>query len=398
MLTKKSLSLFACTALIATSTFAAPSTVIAPLCLLKAAKLQLTPLAVKNNLQLVTVNDQELDQLAAAKHTVKNCSGFINVSAAWSDANQNRQISPSLFLTKKTAHTTATRKPSNYKIQYQKETNEALKNLNPQNIWSNLTTLTSFKDRYANSSTGVEAAAWIKQKIETIAKETGHENDVTVYYVQTGSYKQPSVVAKFGHSAAPGIVLGAHMDTLKSMLHPLPGADDDGSGSSTLMETARTLLASGQQFKKPIYFIWYSAEELGLIGSGYVVTDFKAKKIPVDAVLQMDMTGYENQNSPTIWLMTDYVDPALTSYLEKLIETYVKKPFDRSACGYGCSDHANWTDANIPAAFPFEARMNDDDPEIHTANDKMDLLSLDHMTDFAKLGTAFAVELAEPAA
>lgn len=400
MFAKKTLALLAVTALLSSTSFAdtEKNYVIAPACLLQSANLNVKALSTNHDLQLLAVSDDELNQLAAAKHqTINGCGGFINVTDNWHVALKNRKALPDSFLAAQLAAPTPPSKKPVYAIQYEKQTTEVLKNLNPQNMWTNLTTLTDFKDRYANSTTGVEAAAWIKDHIETIAKETGHADEVTVYYVATGKYQQPSVVAKFGTSDEAGVVLGAHMDTLKSVFKRLPGADDDGSGTVTLMETARTVLASGQHFKKPIYFIWYSAEEEGLIGSGYVVKDFQSKNIPVAAALQMDMTGYEHNNEPTMWLMTDFVDKDLTNYVKKLIQTYVKKPFDTSACGYGCSDHANWYYANVPAVMPFETKMNEDDPKIHTSDDKMELLSLDHMTDFAKLGTAFAVELAGPA-
>jgi leucyl aminopeptidase len=188
------------------------------------------------------------------------------------------------------------------------------------------------------------------------------------------------------------------MDTLSSNFETKPGADDDGSGSVTVLELARTIIASNMRFKKPIYFIWYAAEEMGLVGSQYVVTDFVNKKIPVDAVVQFDMTGYAYHNESTMWLMTDHVDTNLTHYLETLINTYVKKPVKYSACGYGCSDHASWDAEGFAASMPFETEMNYDNPDIHTSADVMANLSLDHMTDYLKLGTAFVVELAEPLA
>ncbi len=209
-------------------------------------------------------------------------------------------------------------------------------------------------------------------------------------------YKQPSLVVKIGDSNEPGIVIGAHMDTLGALWGKMPGADDDGSGSVTVLEVARTLLASGMHFKKPIYFIWYSAEEEGLVGSQHVVADFKAKKIPVSEVIHMDMTGYANQNDPTIWLISDNTDKSLTSYLETLTNTYVKQPVKYTSCGYACSDHATWTQNGFKAAIPFEAQFGKDDPNIHSAQDTMDVLSLNHMTDYAKLGVAFVVELAQP--
>jgi leucyl aminopeptidase len=403
MLSKKSLFLVSSFAMLATaSAVAAPAKhmVIAPNCLLSASGINYTTVSSQNGLSLIEVNQATIEKLAESKHHSKqSCGGFMDVTRDWNEERSLKQISPAAFLKSQTTAPASLKpvKHTEYKIQYEKETNALLKTIQPQTLWDNLTTLTSFENRYANSDKGVQAAKWIKDKVEAMAKETGH-SDVTVYYVETGGYKQPSVVAKFGNSDEAGIVLGGHMDTLDSSPWGgnKPGADDDGSGSMTLMETARTLLASGMQFKKPIYFIWYSAEELGLVGSNYVVADFKKKKIPVDAALQLDMTGYAYKNETTMWLMTDFVSKDLTTFLEKLITTYVKQPINHSKCGYACSDHASWNKAGFAAAFPFEASMGNDDPYIHTSNDKMDALSLDHMTDFVKLATSYAVELAVP--
>lgn len=403
---KKSFLIITSAVLFSGTVAAAPAKhiIIAPQCLLNTAKVSYAPIGSKDKFSMVEVNAADIETLAGAKHQDKSCGGFMDVTQSWKKQSLRGAANPMKFLNAKLAKQEGQQqKQQTYKIQYQKETEALLKTISPQTMWGNLTTLTDFHNRYANSDTGVQAAEWIKAKVEAMAKETGH-NDVTVYFVKTGDYKQPSVVAKVGNGKGPGIVIGGHMDTLRNLwpgvanrdTPHMPGADDDGSGSVTVMETARTVLASGMKFEKPIYFIWYSAEELGLIGSQYVVADFQEKKIPVEAAIQLDMTGYAYQNEKTIWLMTDYVSKDVTAFLEKLITTYVKQPYKFSRCGYACSDHASWTEAGIPSAFPFESAMGNDDPYIHTTNDKMEHLSLEHMTDFVKLATSFVVETAVP--
>jgi bacterial leucyl aminopeptidase len=213
-------------------------------------------------------------------------------------------------------------------------------------------------------------------------------------------------VVKIGNSNEAGIVIGAHIDTLNGQM---PGADDDGSGTVTVLELAKALINSNMQFKKPIYLIWYSAEEEGLIGSSYTEKDFKQQRIGVEAVIQFDMTGFSYQNDPTIWLVKDYTDPELTSFLETLVNTYVKQPVKYTYCGYACSDHATWNKQGYKAAFAYEGEMTatghpspektiKDNPYFHSAMDTMEKLSLTHMTNYAKLGIAFAVELAGPIA
>ena len=403
---KRSLAIMSAIILIPAMTYATPTKhiVIAPTCLINNTTAHFNALAVKNGMQLLAIENAGIRQLNAAKHRSKTaCGGFMDVSSEWNQTTTRTTQDPASFLAAQLGSSPQPVTTPGYKIQYQAQTEAMLKTINPQNMWDNLTVLSNFEDRDAHSNTGLEAAQWIKAKIESIATETGHE-DVTVYLVKTPGYSQPSVVAKFGNTETAGIVIGGHLDGVSCQSTVctddsntiFPAADDNGSGSVTVMETARTLLASGMKFKKPIYFIWYAAEEEGLIGSKYVVADFKKKKIPVDAVMQLDMTGYAYQNQQTMWLMTDFVSNELNTYLKTLIKTYVKKPVKTSQCGYACSDHASWNKAGFKATFPFETEMGHDNPENHTPEDKMDLLSLEHMTDFAKLATSFAVELAEP--
>lgn len=368
--------------------------IVAPNCLIKQIA-SIKPLTSNQSLSLIRANQHQLDLLieAKAKPTPTACGGFVDVSYEWN--HQARNISYSSFLSNYSQPRQTTKaSATNYGINYSKQVETLLKTINPQDIWQDLTTLSQFQDRYANSDTGVKASDWIFSTLREMAKD---RNDVSFYVIETGyEYKQPSVIMKVGTSNAPGIVIGAHMDTLRAGSSPKPGADDDGSGSSSVLEVARTILASKMTFKKPIYFMWYSAEEEGLIGSGYVVRYFKANAIPVDAVLHMDMTGYEYKNDPTMYLIKDNTDSDLTSFLGKLISTYVKVPVSSTSCGYACSDHASWDKAGYKAAISFESSFRKMDPYIHSSNDKMDVLSLEHMTNFAQLGVAFATELAEP--
>lgn len=362
-------------------------------CLTQNINKEIRTLAREQDFVFIRVDDAARDALIAAKTQLRDkCSGFIDVSYEWLENKQAQPMATAQYFLKMQLAEPKFIAPT-YKVRYEKQTNALLKTLNPQNMWADLTKLTSFKDRYANSNTGIEAAQWIKNQVIDMAK-LAKRDDVTVWEVPTGSYKQPSIVAKIGKGDGSGIVIGGHMDTLSGQKKP--GADDDGTGSVTVLETARTLINSDLRFQKPIYVIWYSAEELGLIGSSYVVRDFKNKKIPVDAVMQLDMTGYAYKNETTMWLLSDYVNQDLTRYLENLITTYVQRTVKYTRCGYGCSDHASWHKNGFPASAPFEAQFGHEDPYIHTSNDTMDHLSLDHMHDYAKLAVAFAVELAEP--
>jgi hypothetical protein len=73
------------------------------------------------------------------------------------------------------------------------------------------------------------------------------------------------------------------------------GADDDGSGTVTMMAIAKAL-ATGPKPKRSVIFIWHSGEERGLWGSRYFA-DYPT--VPMDklvAQINMDMVGRNRDN------------------------------------------------------------------------------------------------------
>ena len=89
------------------------------------------------------------------------------------------------------------------------------------------------------------------------------------------------------------ILLLAHIDTrVQDVMDSTafaPGADDDGSGLSCLLETVRIL--SGIPLEQTVRCLFVSGEEQGLDGSGHFAARARAENWPVQAVLNNDMIG-----------------------------------------------------------------------------------------------------------
>ena len=62
-------------------------------------------------------------------------------------------------------------------------------------------------------------------------------------------------------------MFGAHLDGVSAG----PGINDNGSGSSTLLEIALTLAAQNPTMTKHVRFAWWTDEEQGLNGSEFYV-------------------------------------------------------------------------------------------------------------------------------
>ncbi|MGH7536771.1 MAG: M20/M25/M40 family metallo-hydrolase, partial [Gemmatimonadales bacterium] len=100
------------------------------------------------------------------------------------------------------------------------------------------------------------------------------------------------VVATLRGTANPGLqyVVGSHFDSVE----PGPGADDNTSGTSALLEAARVLASHPQP--ATIRFVWFTGEEAGLLGSREFVRHAKAAGDRVVAALNNDMVGWSNDD------------------------------------------------------------------------------------------------------
>ncbi|KDQ06893.1 hypothetical protein BOTBODRAFT_149467 [Botryobasidium botryosum FD-172 SS1] len=274
------------------------------------------------------------------------------------------------------------------------EVTPILATLSTANLQNYLATLTAFNNRYYKSTTGAQASQSILNTVKGIAAGA---SGVTVTEF-THTWGQSSIIARFG-GTGPVTVLGAHIDSINSR-DPTngraPGADDDGSGTVTLIEVFRALVAAKFKPTSPVEFHFYSGEEAGLLGSQAVSAQYKSAGTAVKAMLQIDMTAYVAPGKPEVFgLISDNVDPGLNTFITQLASTYSLLPVATSKCGYGCSDHASWYKNGYASAFPFETLMADSNPVIHGTGDTVTAtgFSWSHMLQFAKLATAFAYEL-----
>ena len=71
-------------------------------------------------------------------------------------------------------------------------------------------------------------------------------------------------------------IVSAHMDSINTQSPDngfAPGADDDGSGTSLVLEIARVMASPDVQTDVSVRFILWNAEEIGLVGSRAYVRD-----------------------------------------------------------------------------------------------------------------------------
>jgi len=249
--------------------------------------------------------------------------------------------------------------------------------------------LSAYRTRYATSDEGVQAVNWIKGQYEAIINSLppARRELFSVALFPHTAWKQPSLIVKMRGTTDDIVILGGHIDSTASG-GVAPGADDDASGSSSVLETFRIIATSSFVPKKGVEWHAYAAEEMGLLGSRQIAQQYRSRTAKVYAMMQLDMTGFGNAK---IGVITNGVNAALTAFSRKLITEYGKNGYvDRTLFG-GSSDHASWQSAGYRACFPFEQQTN---PNIHTIRDTIDKLNFNNGLEYVRLAAAYIVELA----
>ena len=192
------------------------------------------------------------------------------------------------------------------------------------------------------------------------------------------------------------------------------GADDDGSGSVSVLEIAEAFQRAGTRPKRSLIFVWHTGEELGLFGSEYFTDHPTVPRDSIVAQLNMDMVGRggakdlvgRTSDGKDIWGGPDYVQLVgsrrLSTELGDLIEDGNGKQaaplrFDYSIDANGhpaniyCrSDHYSYARYGIPITF-FTTGGHAD---YHQLTDEPQYIEYDHMQRVASLVKSAAERIA----
>jgi Zn-dependent M28 family amino/carboxypeptidase len=179
--------------------------------------------------------------------------------------------------------------------------------------------------------------------------------------VKVDGFINENVLTKNVIAETPGgradrtVVVGGHLDSV----YEGPGINDDGSGVSTMLETAEQMNALGIKPVNKVRFIFFSGEEQGLLGSDYYVSQLSKKQLQsIQAMLDYDMLASPNYAR----LIYDgngdehgFAGPNGSGQIEQVFKSfwdsqglaYETIPFD------GRSDYDAFTTAGIPAGGIF---------------------------------------------
>jgi len=195
------------------------------------------------------------------------------------------------------------------------------------------------------------------------------------------------------------VVIGAHYDHLgrgnefslagKNELGQIHyGADDNASGSSSVIELARALHKNRKHLKRTVWLMWYGAEELGTLGSidflKHAPEDFKTSNVA--AMLNLDMVGRAKDKKVMIYgVGTGTGFEALVKAANDGLGLDLKP----SADGFGGSDQTAFVNAGVPVLFFFTGSHED----YHRPSDTVDKLNVSDQALISALVYKSAVQI-----
>ncbi len=353
---------------------------------------QLSVVEAKKDVVIINFAQEKLGQLSILMHQkFSRCPGFTRFESnaealeELSRLKINRSIKGIFNL--------------DYSISHQNLVQPLIAQVDEVNLVKIIAKLSSFKSRYHKTATAQEAVNWLKEYWESLSQR---RSDIKVELFKHKRSPMPSVILTIEGSENPDeiVVVGGHLDSIARNFFGMlskeaPGADDNASGISTMTEVIRILVENDYRPKKTVKFMAYAAEEIGLVGSKEIANAYRDQHKNVIGVMQLDMTNFKGSDEDIVF-MTDYTNKAQNTFMQKLIDTYVKVKWGTDRCGYGCSDHASWTNAGFPASVPFESMVHDMNHKIHSTKDTLAVSNNHayHAVPFTKLAVAFVIELA----
>ena len=199
------------------------------------------------------------------------------------------------------------------------EISEMTTEISKDSLQSYINTLVAFGTRNTlstqrNSKRGIGAAkSWVLKKFNEFAKNSSGRLSAfidTVTLQPNGKRIDRPVLLGNVMATLKGtdpndtriFIISGHLDNMRTNVMDstgdAPGADDDGSGASAVLECARIM--SQHSFPATIIFVTVSGEEQGLFGSTYMAEKAKKENWNIEAVLNNDIMGSNNSNETNI--------------------------------------------------------------------------------------------------
>jgi hypothetical protein len=246
--------------------------------------------------------------------------------------------------------------------------------------------LQDFQTRFLFASTRDSVAQWIKYQFTRMGY-----TDVVIDSFQYQGTWQKNVIATLTGIYEPDVynVVGGHHDSYSSG-DPMvfaPGADDNASGTSAVLEIARVIMQNNYMPESTIKFITFAAEEYGLWGSKDYALKAYNSGMNIKIMINHDMISHTNY--PANSSEVDINRYSGFDYLRDLawycIDNYsVLSPRNGSLNSSGSDSHSFWQ-LGFPSVYFEETNFS---PFYHSPADTIGNYSMEYCAEVIKSSCA----------
>jgi hypothetical protein len=265
------------------------------------------------------------------------------------------------------------------------------------NLTATISDLQNFQTRYASTNACETSGTYLYEAFVRLGIQAEYDS----FRFSNNRHSTRNIVAAIPGKTAPDheVIVCAHYDSYSDKASTLaPGADDNGSGTATVVEIARILSGQSAGFDYTIKFICYSAEEWGLYGSAHYAQEAKGRGENIIAVLNLDMIAYPNGPSWNLDLVVNRNSEWLADRFSSAALSYdglaTRKYVDGS---WKYSDQSSFWDNGYSALCEIEYE-DSHNPYYHKTTDTLNTLNMDYATRVTRASLAAVAELAQPVA
>jgi Peptidase family M28 len=296
---------------------------------------------------------------------------------------------------------------------------QIIEEVNLANLEKTVRDLSSFHTRHTESEYLDDVASWLTEKLQSVCgrdiyvqnftytpdddadndnndiNSNGHRQELS------SSYDLKNLVCEKPGSTNNTVMISAHYDSrmedTNNSTARAPGADDNASGVSALLEVARIL--SNVSLNHSIIFVLFPGEEQGKFGSTYYADHIDKIDVDLDLLINLDMIGFSSDGTNDFLVEydngnvvqdNDKHSRAVANFIKDVAEKYTNLNVTLGILGN--SDY-----------LPFEALgytvigFHDDsvtkNPRHHTTADTPDTLNYEYLTSTTKLVLATILDL-----
>jgi hypothetical protein len=301
-----------------------------------------------------------------------------------------------------------------------------IEEVDPTNLENSVRDLSSFHTRHTESEFLDYVAHWLTEKLQSVCSKEVYVQNFTYTPENTNDddddyndnddenndinsnhrqgpypYTLKNIACEKPGTTNNTIIISAHYDSrmedINNRTARAPGADDNASGVSALLEVARIL--SNISLNYGIIFVLFSGEEQGKWGSTYYADYIDKTDLDLDLLINLDMIGFSSQGSNDFLIEYDsghvvHDNDRYSRAVAKFIK-YIASEYTNLNATLGTLGNADY--------LPFEALgytvigFHDDgvikNPNFHTVTDTPDTLNYQYLTSTTKLILAMILSL-----